>query len=62
MSKTFLAVDFGGGSGRVMAGTLLAGEAGVTLRLEEIHRFPNGPVRIGDFLYWDFPMLFAQMK
>ena len=32
--NTYLAVDFGGGSGRVIAGSLLQGK----LELEEIHR------------------------
>ena len=53
-----LACDFGGGSGRVMAGWLEDG----TVRLEEIHRFQNRQVRLGDTLYWDFPALFQDMK
>ena len=35
--NTYLAVDFGGGSGRVIAGSLLQGK----LELKEIHRFTN---------------------
>ena len=53
-----LACDFGGGSGRVMAGWLEEGK----VRLEEIHRFQNRQVRLGDTLYWDFPALFQDMK
>lgn len=53
-----LACDFGGGSGRVMAGWLEDGK----VRLEEIHRFQNRQVRLGDTLYWDFPALFQDMK
>lgn len=53
-----LACDFGGGSGRVMAGWLEDGK----IRLEEIHRFQNRQVRLGDTLYWDFPALFQDMK
>ena len=56
--NTFLAVDFGGGSGRVMAGYIVDGE----LMTEEIHRFKNQPVRIGLHDYWNFPSLFAGMK
>lgn len=37
MMNTYLAVDFGGGSGRVMAGSICQG----TLKLEEVYRFPN---------------------
>lgn len=56
--KIHLACDFGGGSGRVMAGWLEEGK----VRLEEIHRFQNRQVRLGYTLYWDFPALFQDMK
>lgn len=55
---TYLAIDFGGGSGRVMAGTI----CGNALRLEEVHRFPNRQVSLGGHIYWDFPALFQDMK
>ena len=55
--STYIAVDFGGGSGRVMAGL----EQGGKIDIEEIYRFPNRHVRIGRHLYWDFPMLFDEM-
>lgn len=55
---TYLAIDFGGGSGRVIAGTLSDGR--VTMQL--VHRFPNRQVRLGDHVYWDFLALFADMK
>ncbi len=58
MSHTYLAVDFGGGSGRVMAGTLDHGR----LTLAEVYRFPNRQVRMGGHLYWDFLALFDEMK
>ena len=48
MSK-FLAFDLGAESGRAVIGHL----DGDRLRLEEIHRFANGPVRVRDSLYWD---------
>lgn len=53
-----LAVDFGAGSGRVIAGE--KGSDG-TIGLTELHRFANRPVRLGDSLHWDFPALFAEM-
>lgn len=56
--STYLAADFGAGSGRVMAGTLDEGK----LKLEEVHRFPNRQIRLGDHVYWDFPALFEEMK
>ena len=58
MTNTYLAADFGGGSGRVMAGTIENGK----LVLEEIHRFQNRQVTIGNHLYWDFLALFQDMK
>lgn len=58
MKNTFLAADFGGGSGRVMAGYIVDGR----LQIEEIYRFANRQVRIGNHVYWDFPSLFADMK
>lgn len=58
MANTYLAADFGGGSGRVMAGTIENGK----LVLEEIHRFQNRQVKIGNHLYWDFLALFQDMK
>ncbi len=45
----YLAVDLGAESGRVMLGSLENG----TLALEEVHRFPNQPVRLPTGLYWD---------
>lgn len=58
MAKVYLAADFGGGSGRVIAGWLDNGR----LQMEEIHRFGNRQVRLGDHIYWDFPALFEDMK
>lgn len=52
--NTYLAADFGGGSGRIIAGFLHQGK----LELEEVHRFPNRQVKLGNHIYWDFPALF----
>ena len=54
----FLAVDFGAESGRGVIGLLDDGR----LRLEEVHRFPNGPVRVLDSLHWDPLRLLSEMK
>jgi len=43
------AVDLGATSGRVMAAVIGPDR----LDLEEVHRFPNGAVQIGDELVWD---------
>jgi rhamnulokinase len=56
--KRFLAFDLGAESGRAMLGTLDAGR----LELEELHRFPNQPVRLPDGLYWDSLRLFHEMR
>ena len=53
----FLALDLGAESGRGILCTLRAG----TVRMEELHRWPNRPVRMGGTLYWDFPFLFAEI-
>ncbi len=54
----FLAFDFGAESGRALLGRLADGR----LRLDEIHRFPNGPVRTLGGLHWDVLRLFADIK
>ena len=56
--KTVLAVDLGAESGRVMA----VHYDGAGLRLEELHRFPNGPVQVHGTLYWDFLRLWSEIK
>jgi len=54
----YLALDLGAESGRGMLGRF----DGERLTLEEVHRFPNGPVRMLDTLHWDVPRLFDEMK
>jgi rhamnulokinase len=54
----FLAYDLGAESGRAVVGHLESDR----LRMEEIHRFPNGPVRVLDSLYWDILRLWADIK
>ncbi len=56
--QVFLAVDLGASGGRVVAGELSSGR----LELREIHRFWNGPVRIGPHLHWDLPGLWRQVQ
>src|SRR5215212_9210740 len=60
MSKTanFLAVDLGAASGRVMLGAW----DGARFTLDELHRFPNGPVAVGGHLYWDVLRLWQEIK
>ena len=52
------AVDLGASSGRVVVGTVGPGE----LDLEEVHRFPNGPVEAADgSLRWDVERIRAEV-
>lgn len=57
MLKT-IAFDYGASSGRAIIGMY----DGKTLKLEEIHRFSNDPVTIGDSFYWDLPRLYYELK
>jgi len=56
--KVYLGIDLGAESGRVMAGLW----NGKTIRLEELHRFPNGGVNIADTLRWDVLRLWAEIQ
>jgi rhamnulokinase len=56
--QTVLAIDLGAESGRVMAVHC----DGRSLRLEELHRFSNGPVNVRGTLYWDFLHLWQQIQ
>ncbi len=55
---TYLAVDLGAESGRAILATLDGGQ----LSLTDIHRFPNGPVRLPDGLHWDILRLWSEIK
>lgn len=59
---TYLAIDFGGGSGRVIAGTITGEKGEKKLTMQLVHRFQNRQVRLGNHVYWDFPALFEDMK
>lgn len=52
-----LAFDLGAESGRGVMGLF----DGQRLRLEVIHRFANGPVRMLHALYWDIPRLYGEI-
>lgn len=56
--SSYLACDLGAESGRVMLGTLEGGR----LNLNEIHRFPNVPIKDGNSMYWDIPKLFKGIR
>src|SRR5579859_2702051 len=56
--QVYLAIDLGAESGRVMAGLW----NGKTITVQEIHRFPNGPVQIASTLRWDVLRLWQEIQ
>ncbi len=54
--STYIAIDLGAESGRVIAGTLDAGR----VQLEDLHRFSNVPVHTPDGLHWDALRLYHE--
>lgn len=53
-----LGFDFGASSGRAMHGAF----DGQKLTMDEIHRFSNDPVQVGDTLYWDILRLYYNVQ
>jgi sugar (pentulose or hexulose) kinase len=53
-----LAFDLGATSGRAILGSLAGGK----LEIQEIHRFPNEPVRANGELHWDILRLWHEMQ
>jgi len=51
----YVAVDLGAGSGRVLRGDF----DGERIAVEEVHRFPNTPLRRPDGLFWDIDSLYS---
>ncbi len=57
MAKKLLAFDLGASSGRAIIGSYENGK----LELTETHRFPNGPVKRGNSLFWDYESLVSEL-
>lgn len=57
-SLSFLAADLGASSGRLMD----CRWDGSQFSLEEIHRFPNGGVRLGCSLHWDVLRIWSEIQ
>lgn len=53
-----LGFDYGASNGRAIHGAF----DGERLSIEEVHRFPNDPVMVGDTLHWDTLRLFFEMR
>src|SRR5580658_1041178 len=56
--QVYLGIDLGAESGRVMAGAW----DGRTMRVEELHRFSNGPVNLAETLRWDVLRLWTEIQ
>jgi rhamnulokinase len=56
--RRYLAFDLGAESGRAVIATLDRGK----LAIEELHRFPNEPVRAGGTMHWDVLRLWHEMQ
>ena len=54
----YIAADFGAGSGRIIVGNIQDDR----LELEEVHRFANHQIKLGESLHWDFLSLFQELK
>lgn len=59
-AKTFhaAAVDLGATSGRVVVGSYTSGH----LALREVHRFPNAFHCLGEYAYWNLPLLYSEIQ
>ena len=58
-THSYIACDLGAESGRVILGTLSGGR----LSLEEVHRFPTGPIPAPDGgMHWDIHQIAAEIK
>ena len=57
-ATTYLAIDLGASSGRVVLGVL----DGATMRLEELHRFTTPLVEDGGHLYWDVERMWEEIR
>lgn len=56
--QCYLAADLGASNGR----TILGRFDGSRITLEEINRFDNGYIRLGDAYYWDILALYANVR
>ena len=56
-TTNYLAVDVGASSGRLLLGRW----DGERFQLEELHRFPNGPINILGHLHWDVLRIWSEI-
>ncbi|RLG76155.1 MAG: rhamnulokinase [Thermoprotei archaeon] len=55
-----LAFDLGASGGRAIIGKIDLDAR--KLEMEEVHRFPNGPIRVREHLYWDVLSIWSEVK
>ncbi len=58
MKKSYLAIDMGASSGRLVVGHF----DGKKIELEEMYRYENGPVEMNGSLFWDLPGLWKSVQ
>lgn len=58
MSSSYIAVDLGASSGRVVLGTL----DGDVMRMEETHRFTTPMIESEGHLFWDITLMWAEIR
>lgn len=58
VGKHYLAFDLGAESGRAVLARIHA----ASIKIEELHRFPNEPVECAGSLHWDAPRLWLEMR
>ena len=59
MRASYLAVDLGAESGRLVRGEL---DADRVLSIREVHRWPNVPVKVEERLHWDVLRIWHEIK
>ena len=56
--QIYVGIDMGAASGRIVAGLW----NGRTMALDELHRYPNGPVYLGDTMRWDVLRFWTEIQ
>ena len=56
--QIYLGIDLGAASGRIVAGVW----DGKVMVLDELHRFPNGPVCLADSMRWDVLQIWSEIQ
>jgi rhamnulokinase len=57
-ARNYIAIDLGASSGRGIVGEF----DGSRVAIQEVHRFDNGPVHVGQRMYWDVLHLWSEIQ